>query len=212
MLMTVFSMVACDELNEDVVPLSFLNIKVNPDEVFFYGPGPASGIRLDPLLNDSIKVNVNVTYSTPANGTVSFIPNEGWFYKPKSDFFGIDQFTYTVCYQNNCQSSTIRMHVEVPINPATCTFQLNGETVETTKDQPIEIRIFMNDVICSFVGNGINKPDQGTFKVYSYSGNIKNTVYVYYPPKGFVGTDRFRYKIFTPTGDLEAICTINVKP
>jgi hypothetical protein len=87
-----------------------------------------------------------------------------------------------------------------------------GETVETTKDQPLEIRIFANDIVCQFQGQSIFSPEKGTFNTYSYAGGYKNTIYVYYPPKGFVGTDRFKYSIFTNEGKLEATCVINVNP
>ena len=201
----------CYNSYEDVVPVSFQEIKLNPDEVFIYNGGNPLGTRLDPLLNDSIKVQVTVSYSVPSSGKISFVTNEGWFYKPNDGFIGIDNFNYTACYNGSCQTSSIKMHVEQPLDPNNCTSQLNGETIETRKDQPIEIRLFMNDMVCPFSGLSISKPDLGTFKTYSYSGGFKNIVYVYYPPKGFVGTDRIRYKIFTNAGDLQAIATITVK-
>lgn len=203
---------ACNDNSEDILPASFRDIKLSPDEIYIYGGSTSYGVRIDPLLNDSIKVDVSVSYSTPVNGTISFITNEGWFYKPNKDFFGVDNFTYTVCYQKNCVTAPVKMIVEQPLDPNNCTYQLIGESVETKKDQPVEIRIFLNDVVCPpYMGNSISKPDLGTFNVYSYSGTIKNIVYVYYPPKGYVGTDRFKYKIFTPNGDMEAYCTITIK-
>jgi hypothetical protein len=203
---------ACDDTSEDIIPTSFQEIKLNPDEIYLYGGVSTYGVRIDALINDSIKVDVSVLYSAPANGTISFITNEGWYYKPNKDFFGVDNFTYTVCYQNNCNTAAVKMHVEQPLDPNNCTYQVIGESVETKKDQPVEIRIFLNDTVCPpYMGNSISKPDLGTFNGYSYSGTIKNIVYVYYPPKGYVGTDRFKYKIFTPNGDMEAYCTITIK-
>lgn len=212
--MTTMLLTACEEtFLEDVVPKTFLDIKLNPDEVFMYGPGPSYGVRLDPHLNDSIKVTSTIKFGTPKSGTISFIENEGWFYKPNAGFFGTDEFTYSVCTPaNECVSSTVRMHVEDPIVLVNCTSQLTGESVETFMDQPIEIRIFANDMVCPFSGTSIRKPEKGTFAAYSYPGSFKNTVYVYFPPKGFVGTDSFKYRIFTNNGDLEATCTITVKP
>jgi hypothetical protein len=205
-------MTACEDNFEDTIPESFYKIQLNPDEIYIYTGGPSYGTRLDPLLNDSIKVDVTVSYSTPTAGIISFIPNEGWFYKPNDGFIGVDNFDYTVCLNGTCDSAPIKMHVETPLDPNTCTYLVQGETVETLKNQPVEIRIYMNDIVCpSYLGNSISSPEKGTFNVYSYSGTIKNIVYVYFPPKGFVGTDRFKYKVFTPDGDMEAYCTITVK-
>ncbi len=207
-------MVACqDDEFVDVIPKRFMEIQLNPDDIYLYNSDEVTlGVRLDPLLNDSIKVDVNVTYSTPASGTISFIENEGWYYKPKAGFYGTDQFTYTVCHESKCTSSNITMYVEKIPDPDNCTFQINGESIETKIDQPISIRIFNNDMACPYQGSSIWAPEKGSFTSYSYSGNFKNTVYVYYPPKGFVGTDRFKYRLYTPTGYLETYCTITVKP
>lgn len=200
---------ACDD-SEDILPKSFLNIQLNPDDIYFYNGATPSMVRLDPLLNDSIKVDVTVSYSTPQHGSIAFIENEGWFYTANAEFFGEDNITYTVCHKDECSTGAIVMHAEVPLDPENCTYQLLGESVSTQKDQPVEIRIFLNDTICVYMGSSIASPQKGTFNAYSYSGNIKNTVYVYYPPKGFVGTDQFKYRIFTDNGDMEATCTITI--
>ncbi|HEX6226213.1 MAG TPA: Ig-like domain-containing protein [Chryseolinea sp.] len=201
-----------DGIDQDTVPKKFEQVQLRPDEIYTYNSGSPLGTRLDPLLNDSIKIEVNISYSAPAHGIISFIENEGWFYKPNDNFFGEDNFTYTACHGNECQTASIKLHVERPLDGSNCTYAVTGESVTTSKDQPIEIRIFNNDVICPFAGMSINSPEKGTFNSYSYAGGYKNTVYVYFPPKGFVGQDRFVYKVFTDTGSLEAICTINVNP
>ena len=197
---------------EDILPKNFEQIQLRPDEIYIYNGDSPLGTRLDPLLNDSIKVEVDVSYSAPTSGVISFIDNEGWFYKADENFFGEDNFTYTACHGTQCQSASIKLHVEQPLVGNNCVYEVNGETVTTSKDQPVEIRLFNNDVICPYLGWGINSPERGTFNSYSYAGGYKNTVYVYYPPKGFVGTDHFTYKIFTDKGNLEATCTINVNP
>ena len=201
-----------DGMEEDILPKNFVQIQLRPDEIYIYNGDSPFGTRLDPLLNDSIKVAVDVSYSAPASGVITFIDNEGWFYKPHENFFGEDTFTYTACHGTQCQSASIKLYVDHPLDGNNCVYELAGETVTTLKDQPVEIRIFTNDVICPYVGWGINSPEKGTFNSYSYAGGYKNTVYVYYPPKGFVGTDRFTYKIFANDVTLEATCTINVNP
>ena len=206
------ALTACDEEFQDIKPESFFMIQLNPDDIYMYNSGNPLGVRLDPLVNDSIKVDVSISYSTPLFGTISFVRDEGWFYKPKPDFFGIDNITYTVCYEDDCFSASITMYVEHPYDPANCTYAINGESVEAEKDQPLAIRIFDNDVVCPYYGSYISSPEKGTFDTFTYSGSFKNTVYVYYPPKGFVGTDRFKYKLYTRDGGtLETYCTITVK-
>lgn len=209
--MSLLGLVACDDHFEDNVPSSFLKTQANPDDIYLYNSADPIGVRLDPLVNDSIKVDVGISYSTPEHGSITFIQNEGWFYKPEANFIGLDHITYSICAGDKCVSAPIIMHVEAPPDLSNCTFEINGESVETLKDQPIAIRIFENDVVCPYSGSGIFAPEKGTFTTYSYSGSFKNIVYVYYPPKGFTGTDRFRYKLFTNGPDIQAYCTITVK-
>lgn len=200
----------CDEHFEDPIPSSFFMIQVNPDDIYMYNTGDPNGVRLDPLINDSIKVDVNISYSTPRFGSIHFLEDEGWFYRPNSDFFGLDNFSYTVCHGADCLSASITMYVEQSPDLSDCTFEINGESIDTKKDQPIAIRIFENDVVCPYRGNSLWAPEKGRFDTFAYSGTFKNIVYVYYPPKGFVGTDRFKYRLFTSDGYMEAYCNITV--
>lgn len=201
----------CEDDLADKVPTSFRVIEVHPDDIYLYNNGGNPyGVRLDPLINDSIKVDVSVSYTVPTNGTITFIENEGWFYKPNADFIGIDKITYSVCNDDECHSALITMYVEEPIDPDNCAFQINGESIETKKGQPIAIRIFENDFVCPYQGSSLAAPEKGRFDTFSYSGSFKNIVYVYFPPEGFVGTDRFTYKLFTSDGFLEAYCDITI--
>jgi hypothetical protein len=201
-----------DDFNpeDDKIPQTFFMMQLNPDDIHMFNAGNYQ-VRLEPLNNDSIKVEATVSYSTPLHGTISFIANEGWFYKPDADFFGLDNITYTVCHAEGCGSASITMYVEEPFDPETCVFAITGEDIETTKDASIHIPIFENDIACTYHGMSIESPEKGTFASYSYSGNYKNTVVVYFPPKGFTGTDRFRYRLNTPDGPMEAYCNITVK-
>jgi len=200
---------ACDEGFEDKIPVEFFMIQLNPDDIFLY-PGSEYGVRLDPLVNDSIKVEVTIAYSTPLFGTLTFIQNEGWFYKPNEGFIGIDNIIYTVCYKNECYSASITLYVEEPLDITNCTTVVNNEAVTTARNQPIGIPIFQNDVACPYQGSSIFAPSKGTFTTYTYSGSFKNIVYVYYPPKNFTGTDQFKYRLFTSDGYIEGTCTITI--
>lgn len=210
-ILLILSFAACDEEYKDIVPESFFMIQVNPDDIYMINSGDPLGVRLDPLVNDSIKVDVSITYSIPRFGSISFVTDEGWFYKPNDGFFGIDNITYNICYEGECYGASITMYVEQPYDPANCTYAIHGEAVEGQKDQPLAIRIFDNDVVCPYAGSSVSAPEKGRFETYTYSGSFKNTVYVYYPAKGFVGTDRFKYKLYTSDGGtLEAYCTITI--
>lgn len=203
--------IGCEDDAPDKVPPGFLEMQVNADEIYLYGNTDSQyGIRLDPLLNDSIKVQVDVSYTSPSHGTIRFIENEGWFYKPDNNFFGIDKISYTICHQSECVSAPITLYVEEPFDPSNCAFEINDESVETRKDHPIEIRVFANDIVCPYQGSSLSSPQKGRFTSYSYSGSFKNIVYVYYPPKGFVGTDKFSYRLFTNDGTIEAVCNITI--
>lgn len=204
---------SCDEDALDTLPDSYFMIQLNPDDIYMYSSGAnPTAVRLDPLLNDSIKVDVSISYSQPSFGTISFVQNEGWFYKPNPNFFGLDNITYTVCYEDECWSASITMYVEPLPDPATCSFAIVGEEIVTDKNAPIGIHIFLNDTVCPYQGSGVWAPEKGKFEAYSYSGNYKNFVYVYYPPLNFTGTDRFKYRLFTADGGfLETYCTITVK-
>lgn len=206
---------ACDESTEDIIPTIFYEMELKPDDIYMYNSGNPIGVRLDPLLNDSIKVGVTVTYSSPKHGVVQFIENEGSYYTPESEFFGIDTITYNVCFNEICKSETIRMIVEEPLDWENCSPEIYEEHEITTVNTPIEIRIFLNDVMCGFNAIEVRSPEKGTFTTYSYSGTYKNTVYVYYPPKNFKGVDSFKYRVFedyqnNPTNYHEAISTITI--
>lgn len=200
---------ACDETFEDAIPKTYFMIQTNPDDIYMYN-GPSARVRLDPLLNDSVKVEVSISYSTPLFGSIEFIPDEGWFYTPNEGFYGIDNIKYTLCYDDGCASASITMWVEEPPGEV-CIYSIEGENIETEKDQPIEIRVYLNDNVCPYMGGGMSGPEKGTFNTYAYSGSFKNIVYVYYPPRGYTGTDRFRYKLYTPGGEIEAWCNITIK-
>ena len=205
------ALTGCEDDLNDKIPSSFLVIEVNPDDIYLYNNGGNPyGVRLDPLVNDSIKVDVTVSYTTPNFGVISFIQNEGWYYKPNEGFTGIDKVTYSVCHKDECFSAPINIFVEEPVSPSDCVFEINGESVETKKDSPVAIRIFLNDTVCPYQGSSLASPEKGKFETFSYSGSFKNIVYVYYPPKGFTGTDRFSYKLFTDDGFLETYCNITI--
>ncbi|WP_242929198.1 cadherin-like domain-containing protein [Pontibacter vulgaris] len=191
----------CDTATSDVLPSFFREFKLYADEIYTFNSNNDYILRLDPLVNDSIKAEVNVTYSQPLHGRLlpEFDGPGTMGYKPNQNFYGADSLEYTVCLNNDCQTEKIKLIVEQPYDPATCQTQLNGETLETTKNTSKQLRIFLNDVICysTIGGIAVYKPEKGTFEEIQYAGSYKNTIYVYIPPKDFVGEDSFRYRVYT---------------
>ncbi|MEJ8756908.1 hypothetical protein WG947_07880 [Pontibacter sp. H259] len=193
---------SCDTVSDDVLPNFFKEFKLYPDEIYTVNSNSGFILRLDPLANDSIKTEVNVTYSQPENGELlpDFDGPGTMGYEPHDGFFGIDNLTYTVCVDKSCQTENIKLIVETPQDPATCVTVLHGETLETTVNTSRQLRIFLNDVICynsTYGGTTIYKPEKGTFETIEYAGSYKNTIYVYIPPKDYIGQDSFKYRVYT---------------
>lgn len=203
---------SCDKIGDDVLPVKIQDFRLYPDDIYTFG----GLIRLDPLNNDSLKVNVKVTYSQPQHGTLELDQDGSMLYLSDVDFLGTDSLEYTVCSAQLCKSEKIRLYVESPPDPETCVTSLGADSLETTKNTPKGIRIFMNDIICPMSGTSVFAPEKGTFKTIDYSGSYKNTTYVYYPPKDFVGEDSFRYRIHPDPSDfygnyIEMVVKVTVK-
>lgn len=192
----------CDAEMHDVVPKSFQDFTLYPDEIYHFNSNSGWILRLDPLANDSIKTKVSLTYSQPSHGKLhpEFDGPGIMGYTPDKDFYGEEHLTYMVCNGETCKTEKIKLIVEKPHDPSTCTTVLGPDVLETTRNTPKGIRIFLNDIICyndNYGGLTIWKPEKGTFRTIEYSGSYKNTIYVYYPPKDFVGQDSFRYRVYT---------------
>jgi hypothetical protein len=208
---------SCDKVTDDILPISFQDFQLYPDEIYLFNGNSGSLVRMDPLGNDSLKSSAKVTFTQPVHGKLSIQPDGDTYYTPDNDFYGTDSLIYTVCSPNICKSEKIRLVVEKPYDPNNCTNFLGADSLETTKNTPASIRIFMNDIICSgFVGRSIYKPEKGFFKTVEYSGSYKNTIYIYYPPKDFVGEDTFKYRIHPDPANfdkvyLEMVVKVKVK-
>lgn len=209
--------ISCDKVMDDVLPIAFQDFQLFPDDVYLINGNNDWINRLDPLINDSIKGSANVTFSKPLHGRLSVEADGDTYYKPDTNFFGVDSLIYTVCSPEKCKSEKIRLYVEEPLNPNNCTTILGADSLETTKNTSKTIRIFMNDVICpGMVGWSIFKPEKGTYESVAYSGALKNVIYIYYPPKNFTGEDSFKYRIHPDPDNyygnyLEMVVKVTVK-
>lgn len=201
-LMVLVAFGGCDQEEDDILPRSFQEFSLYPDQIYIFNDNGSWITRLDPLANDSIKTEVNVTYDQPQKGQlVPDYDGPGTMgYKPNINFYGVDSLNYTVCNAELCKTEKIKLIVEESFDQASCVTMLRADSLETTKNTFKGIWIFENDIICyndDYGGTYIEKPIKGTFKTINYSGSYKNTIYVYYPPKDFVGEDSFRYRVYT---------------
>ena len=197
------TLIGCDTETRDIVPKTYEQFQLYEDDIYVFNGG--SIIRLDPLGNDSLKTAVKVTFGQPLHGKLTVEPDGDTYYKPDENFFGKDSLTYTACNDKDCQSQLIRLHVEKPLDPNNCTTVLGADSLETTKNTPKGIRIFMNDVLCLLASTSVFSPQKGTFKTIEYSGSYKNTIYMYYPPKDFVGEDSFRYRVHPDPANYDKV-------
>jgi hypothetical protein len=209
----------CDQYVPDAEPEYLRAFQLFPDEVYMYNGGaPDTRIRFDPLINDSIRTTVRVSYSQPGHGRLELMADGGTYYIPDKNFYGLELITYTVCSDRTCASQEMLIIVEPPPDATNCVTTLGADSLQTTRNTPKSIRILLNDVICAPQRTGISvfKPEKGTFSTVSYSGSLKNTIYIYTPPKDFTGRDSFRYRVH-PDPDrydqvyLEAVVHVNVQ-
>ena len=182
-----------------MVPISFQEFQLLTDEVYSYKDRT---IELYPLLNDSLRTEFTLSYNNPAVGElVPDINGEGTMgYKPLAGYAGLDSLTYQVCTESTCKTAKIRLIIESPADPTNCTTMLQGESVETKVNTPIEIRPFMNDVLCfeyMFGGISVDQPEHGVFYTVQYNEHPKSWIYIYHPNKNFRGQDEIRYRYYT---------------
>ncbi|AHM62983.1 thrombospondin type 3 repeat-containing protein [Flammeovirgaceae bacterium 311] len=187
---------SCDITEEDVVPKSIEEFRLVSDEIWDYRyPDGPSAINLDPLINDSIKVEVSVKFSQPQNGRLSVHDND-IYYTPKEGFVGVDSFTYTACSAKTCKTENIAVHIEEMPDPNTCKDAVVNDYAETAKNQWVDIWVFKNDRVCSSSGAGLVTSFQGTGSyeiIWGHSAHPNNVVLRYYPAKDFVGQEKIVY-------------------
>ncbi|MGB1206907.1 MAG: tandem-95 repeat protein [Chitinophagales bacterium] len=139
------------------------------------------------------------SYTFPTNGTIVQIGTE-LVYTPNINFFGTDEFTYTVTDGELSNEITIIITV-LPVNDAP---QANNMTLEVWEDTETAINVLEyvtnvdNDVVnlASFT-----PPNNGTMT------QIGNEL-VYEPNENYVGTDEFTYTV--TDGELSTTATISI--
>ena len=144
----------------------------------------------------------------PDNGVVTDT-GDVWTYHPDPGFVGVDKAVY-----NDPVNNLIRVFQIEVLGPAPYqSVFLKDDLVATPVDEEIgEIHLLANDNGGThLIGvSRINEWSNGDTEqggTLTYLPSIGKGVYMYTPPSGFSGIDRFRYKAKTPSGMLTDTAT-----
>jgi len=161
----------------------------------------------DPDGNATLGTPVKLT--NPTNGTVTQNPDGTFVYTPNANFTGTDKFTYRICDNGTpslCDTATVTINV-VPViagnNPPVAVDDANV----TTKNTPVSGTVAANDsdvdnTAAQLVYTRVTNPTNGTV-VQNADGT-----YTYTPTTGFVGSDRYTYKVCDPSGACDTATVV----
>ena len=152
-------------------------------------------VEVDVLSNDiyeSAAVEIE-SVEQPANGTTDLVAGLVR-YTPQADFFGLDEFRYTICdIDGPCSSALVMLTID-PVNDAPLVVD---DDVSTFEDAPVEFDPLMNDtdvddteLVVSDVGVASNG------KVEITAGGV-----TYSPADDWCGSDSFSYTVADPDGE-----------
>ncbi len=141
-----------------------------------------------------------VLVETTENGNLTLQPNGSFIYAPKTNFFGIDTFTYTANDFRPSAAATVTIEVTPKYDPAV--------TVEDSY-KSLSGQILSVDAASGVLTNDEN-PDQVNLTAVLDS-DVKDGALTLngngsfeYDPQGFTGTTSFAYKIDDGTGTSAA--------
>ena len=190
-----FTYTAYDSVTQQSVTQT-VTITVPPRGVDDFDTTPMNTpVDIPVLANDPAK-NLTVTeVSTPSNGTatinedgtVTYLPNEGWT--------GTDTFTYIAV---NESGQSVEQTVTVTVTPVG-----KDDSATTPTNTPVQIPVLSNDPTKNLTIESTTQPSNGTVKV-----NPDGTV-TYTPKDGFSGIDTFTY-IATDASGQPVVQTVTV--
>ncbi len=157
--------------------------------------------------NDYKKNYWNLTYTEPSNGTLAYNGQAEFTYTPDNNFYGFDEFTYTVQLSFNVyQTATVQILVDdfkpVSSKPYNLNTSKNSEIV-LNYNAPIEGYSF-NLVSAPLDGIVNIYPDYDTVHVNCSDISGTNLI-VYTPNTDFVGHDRFEIEYCPPNSNCQLI-------
>ncbi len=178
------------------ISITPVNDPPEPSDDLFSGIN-ASGATLDILANDTDPENnidpSSVTIVADAQyGTITVNSNGTVFFLPNSDYFGNDEFTYSVCDSDGeCKQARVSIWITAGNGPPLA----EDDYIVLDEDVPAIFSPISNDT------DPNNNIDAGsiTITVMPLNGTITQTDnpgdLLYTPNKDFYGTDRLEYVI-----------------
>jgi large repetitive protein len=173
----------------------------NPDVV---STTQSTAIRINVRANDydpyTGVISNPVRLSNPNSGIVSLNADGTFTYTPNAGFIGVDVFTYQVCDNGVpalCASSSVTINVTPTyVSP-----------IALVNDPPVAIDDakagYKNQAINGTVATNDSDPNPGQSHVFTLASGATfgtvllnpNGTYTYTPINGFVGVDKFTYKV-----------------
>ncbi|TFH00591.1 MAG: tandem-95 repeat protein, partial [Calditrichales bacterium] len=173
-----------------------------------------TAVLINVLTNDSdsdgnLVASTVALNSQPAHGTAQVNPANGQInYIPVENYFGPDQFTYTVDDNNDATSNAATVSITVnSVNDPPVAIDDNANTNEDTE---VIIDVLVNDTdvdgtlvpaSVTVVGN----PGHGSTSVNPATGAV-----TYTPAAAWSGADSFTYTVRDNQGGVSAAATVNV--
>ena len=179
-----------------IIPISNINFTfANDDVASTTEDTPVSGTLLandtDPEGHDQ---NINPTpVIAPVNGQVSINLDGTYTYTPNPNYFGDDQFMYTICDNGTpsaCDEARVFLII-TEVNDAPIALEDVNNTILNT---PVAGNVLTND----FELDGDKLVLNTTIAITPTNGTVtlkENGSYVYQPNLGFIGEDRFEYEV-----------------
>ncbi|MBN9295973.1 MAG: tandem-95 repeat protein [Filimonas sp.] len=172
---------------------------------------PNTPVTLDVLANDT-KGDANLTPSTvtivkqPDHGTVTVDPVTGKVtYTPNKDYYGADNFTYTVKDANGAISNVATGTITINKPPTAV-----NDAATTNPSTPVTIKMLDNDVkgdanLTPSTVTIVKQPDHGTVTVDPVTG-----IATYTPAAGFTGNDTYTYTVKDANGAISNVATVTI--
>ncbi len=173
---------------------------------------PVSGNVLTNDSNNGLPMTANPVLTVPAsNGVLTLTANGTYTYQPALNFVGKDSAQYVVCnVASRCDTAWIYVTV---ISPSLTTNNppiAQNDNAQTLMNQPVPGKVTNNDIDPDgdpLTATLLGQPSNG--------GVIMNPdgTYTYQPDPGFVGTDKFCYKVCDSKNACDSACvTVTVSP
>lgn len=155
-----------------------------------------------------------ISVGEPIQGTVwlptdsNSIPEGQLLYIPPEGFAGTSTFTYTMCQESDdkCDDAVVTVTVTPPLPEAVDDYET------TSMNVPVEVAVIENDISTTplSIGGITSQPTNGN--VY-HGGTAAEGSVMYYPKRGFEGTDTFRYYACDKWDQCdEALVTVVIGP